>query len=527
MFRFLLDKLKFLKAFTAAKSSNGEPRDEALEKSLSRNTAKLKEILGESPDIIYRTVTISHQALTARALLIFIDGLTDKTVINENILKPLMTDLEPDPKTKGADARGMLGMIRDKILFVGGVEQNKALPDLVDAVLSGDSVLLVDGMKEALIISTRGWEKRSLTEPESEVIVKGPRSGFVETMRTNTALLRRIVKDPGLTLDVVRVGRRTKTDVCIAYIKGIIRESLVDEIKRRLRGIDTDAVLAAGFIEQFIEDEPLSIFPTMGFTERPDVTASRILEGRAAIFVDGTPVVNIVPTLLVENFQSPDDYNFRPIYATMFRWFRYIAFVLSFIAPAIYVAVTNYHQEIIPTPLLITMAAATEGTPVPAVVEVIGMGFIFEVLREAGVRIPRPLGQAVSIMGALVISQATVAAGLVGAPVVILTAFTAIAAFTVPKLIEVGAILRFTLTLLAGFLGGYGILAGLIFTFIHLASLRSFGVSYLAPVLPFIPADLKDVAVRAPLWTMLTRPAALRTPDPQRQDFDLMVNKEE
>ncbi|HBG16703.1 MAG TPA: spore germination protein, partial [Firmicutes bacterium] len=317
-----------------------------------------------------------------------------------------------------------------------------------------------------------------ITEPDTEQTIKGPREGFTENIRTNTAMLRRKIADPGLKFEQMKIGERTGTTVSIAYVKGIVNEKLVEEVRRRLKRINTDMVLDANYLSEFISDAPFSPFPTVAFTERPDVTAAKLLEGRVAIFVDGTPVVNTAPTLFIESFQNPDDYNFHFLFATMIRWIRYLAFFLGILLPAFFVALTTYHQELIPTPLLISMAAAMEGVPFPIVIEVVAMGAVFEILREAGVRLARPIGQTISIVGALVIGQATVAAGLVAAPTVIVIALTAIASFVVPTQQEIGIILRLGLTFLAGILGAYGILVGLLLTLIHLTSLRSFGVPY-------------------------------------------------
>lgn len=244
-------------------------------------------------------------------------------------------------------------------------------------------------------------------------------------------------------------------------------------------------------MEQYIEDAPLSLFPTVNYTERPEVAASRILEGRVAIMIDGTPVVNTVPMIFFESFQTADDYNFR--------WLRFLAFMITILLPALYVALTTFHQEMIPTSLLISMAAAEEGIPFPAAFEVIIMDIIFEILREAGIRLPRPVGSAVSIVGALVLGDASVNAGIVGAPVVIVIALTAIASFMVPFQVESVTLIRLGLVFLAGFFGLYGILYGLLLILIHLASLRSFGVPYLTPLAPWGLTDLKDTVVRAPL----------------------------
>ncbi|HPT66408.1 MAG TPA: spore germination protein [Bacillota bacterium] len=490
-------------------SSGDEIRPE-----LEMNLAYLREQLGRSPDVIIRRFTLGGPGKIG-ATLVFIDGLTDKTIINQDILRPLMIEKEKNPVKSGDGS--IIEKLEECLVTTGEIQRTSDCADLIGSILAGSIALLLEGQREALIISAPGWETRAIDEPDTEVVVKGPRDGFVETLRTNTALLRRRISHPGLTFIPLQVGRHTKTKLNIAYIKGIAKDELVEEVKRRLQRIRTDGVLAAGMIEQYIEDAPYSPFPTVGWTERPDVVAARLLEGRVAIFTDGSPVVNTVPMLFIENFQSPDDYNFRPYFSTTVRWLRYLAFTMSILSPPLFVALTTYHQELLPTPLLISVAAAVEGTPFPTVVEVIGMGVVFEILREAGIRLPRAVGQAVSIVGALVIGEATVSAGLIGAPTVIVIAFTAIASFVVPYQNEAAIMLRLLLTILSGMFGAFGIICGLLLVLIHLASLRSFGAPYLAPVAPLFFSVLKDVLLRFPLWAMARRPKAIEPADDRRR----------
>lgn len=524
MFHFLLKKLRFRQLVESLFKGSADQAEENLTNDLSRNLALAGEKLGKSTDIIFRRFTL-YLPKEVKAAVIFIDGLVDKTVINEHILRPLMVvggkGREKTGNTQMEVRGNALGLVETSLLTAGEVKKAVTVSDVVDAALSGDTALLIDGAAEALIINSRGWEKRAIEEPDTEVVVRGPREGFVETMRTNTALLRRRIGHPNLTFDVVRLGRKSKTDITIAYLQGIAEDRLVEEVKRRLKRIDTDAILLSGYLEEFIEDAPFSPFPTIAYSERPDVVASKILEGRVAIIIEGSPVVLTVPTLFIESFQNPDDYGFRPYFSSLIRWIRYLAFFLSILSPALYVALATFHQELIPTPLLISMAAATEGTPFPAVVELIVMGIVFEILREAGIRLPRPIGQAISIVGALVIGEAAVSAGLIGAPTVIVIALTAISSFVSPTQVGVSALLRLGLTILAGALGLFGIMIGLLTVLVHLTTLRSFGAPYLAPVAPQLLPDLKDVAVRVPLWAMFTRPRSISRQDPVRQEFRL------
>jgi spore germination protein KA len=285
-----------------------------------------------------------------------------------------------------------------------------------------------------------------------------------------------------------------------------------------MKAIRTDSILESGYIEQYIEDAPASLFDTVGYTEKPDVVAAKILEGRVAIVADGTPFVLTVPYLFVEAFQAAEDYYFRPFFTTLMRLIRIIGYAITVLGPAFYVAVTSFHQELIPTSLLITMARAREGVPFPAFVESLVMIVTFEIIREAGIRLPRPVGQALSIVGALVIGQSAVSAGLIGAPMVIVVAITAVAGFLVPTQYNAAAVLRLILLGLSGMFGGFGRPIGILGMLVHLSALESFGYPYLSPTVPFDLEGTKDAALRAPLWIMLSRPSGMAS-DEQRKKY--------
>ena len=492
-----------------------------LSTSLKSNLELLRQILGTSSDLIFREFLISN---SREAALVFIDGMVDEETLNESILQPLMFDSR-QVASRQAVAHADIEFFHKTLLAVGEVKNSSGLADLVQGCLSGKTILLVDDSSHALIINTQGWQTRMISEPMTEAVVRGPREGFTENLRTNITMLRRKIKSPALTLESLVLGEESRTDLCVAYIKGVANPGLVREIKDRLQRIDTDAILESGYIEQFIEDNPFSPFSTIGNSEKPDVIAAKILEGRAAIFVDGTPFVLTAPLLFIEGFQSAEDYYSRPFYASIIRLLRFVAFIIGVLAPALYVALSSFHQELIPTALLLTMASAREGVPFPAVLEALIMGVIFEILREAGVRLPRPVGQAISIVGALVIGQSAVSAGLIGAPMVIVVSLTAIASFVIPAHIDIQSILRLLALLFASVLGIFGIAVVILLTLIHLSALRSFGVPYLSPLTPLSPGDLKDTFIRAPLWAMDRRPRTIGWISPRRQQLGLRPRK--
>ncbi|CAA7599664.1 Bacillus/Clostridium Ger spore germination protein [Acididesulfobacillus acetoxydans] len=478
---------------------------------LQANISALKNRFKNSADVIYREFTLGF-ASNPKAVLIYIDGMINQETTSGTILKPLMFDFDGRDSKRSAGPNGagdMADVIANRALPNKRVQKAKSLKDVVDGILCGNTALLIDGSAVALVIETKGWESRNVDEPGTESIVRGPREGFTENIGVNSAMLRRKIKDENLRIESLELGRRTKTLVYLAYIDGVARREMVNEVKRRLNKIEIDGVLESGYIEQLIEDAPRSIFPTVGNTEKPDVVAAKLLEGRLAIFVDGTPFVLTVPHLFVEGFQSSEDYYSRPYYATTVRLVRYLAFVIAVLLPAGYVALQSYSQDLLPTPLLISMVASREGTPFPSYMEVLIMGVIFEIMREAGVRMPGAIGQAFSIVGALVLGEASARAGLVSNSMIVVVALTAISGFALTSLADVIGLLRLFFIACAAPLGLFGILMGGLTVLIHMFKLYSFGVPYLLPIAPGNLNDLKDVFIRAPLGSQVFPPRIL------------------
>lgn len=496
-------RLRFLgSALNRAERAGSQQNACILSASLDENLKLVRQAFQHCSDVVTREFTISL-ASKVRGAVVFVDGLVDKTMLQEDVMRPLMVDASTAFRDVNDNA---LNLVRKSLLTVGEAKQVASLEELVAGVLAGGAAVLIDGFDTALLACISGWEARSVEEPQTEVVVRGPREGFVEVLRVNTSMLRRRIHSPDFKIEEMTVGRKTNTKVAVAYIKGLADEELVREVKRRLARIDIDAVLESGYIEAFIEDAPFSPFITVGNSERPDPVAAKILEGRVAILVDGTPFALTVPYLFLESFQVSEDYYSRPYYATLIRWIRFVAFFFSVLLPAFYVAFTTYHQELVPSPLLFTLAAAREGVPFPAALEALIMELVYEVLREAGVRLPRPIGQAVSIVGALVIGEAAVSAGLIGAPLVIVVALTAISSFVIPAQSDVAVILRLAFIIMAGVMGLFGVMIGIAALLVHLCALRSFGIPYFYPLAPLAVGDLKDTLIRAPLWAMARRP---------------------
>lgn len=471
------------------------PRTE-LSSKLDENMDILKAVYADCADVVFHPFRIGGNG---NAVLIYTDGLTNTGLIDQHVLLPLM-QVEPD---KFKDELP----IRD-LLTVAHTTEVTRFPELFGQVSGGNPVLLTDGSDSATALALAQWEKRNIDEPMAESVVRGPREGFTETLQVNTSMLRRRIRSPKLKMKPMSIGRYTQTKVVIAYIEGIADPGLIHEAVTRIEQIDIDGVLESNYIEERIEDNPLSPFPQLATTERPDVAGAALLEGRVVIMVDGSPFALIAPTTLSALLQSPEDYYQRYTIASAIRWLRFFFVGVALLAPSLYVAVVTYHQEMIPSQLLLTLAKSREEIPFPALMEALLMEITFEGLREAGVRLPKQVGAAVSIVGALVIGQAATAAGLVSSPMVMVVAITGIASFMIPHF-SIGIslrLLRFPIMNLAGILGLLGLMLGVVIIYIHLCSLRSFGVPYLSPVTPMNSRGLKDVLLRVPHWMMDTRP---------------------
>ncbi|MBD0382871.1 spore germination protein [Paenibacillus sedimenti] len=490
-----------------------------LSSDLQSNVQTILHSIGKSPDVVIREFAFVQKDETKIAV-IYMEGLADEKSVNQFIMEPLKSgnrDAGFDLIiTSGADVVEQLKYI----LPVGGIEDVKDIQSLFTAILSGKAIVLADGYDRGVQIGLKGGKERAIEEPTSQTVIRGPKEGFSESISTNIALVRRKILDPELWLESLRIGRVTKTNVSFMYLHGTANDEVVREVRMRLKRIRIDGILESGYIEELIQDKRYTPFPTMFHSERPDVIAAGLLEGRVAIFVNGTPFVLLVPAIFPQFFHAAEDYYQRSDIATLLRIIRYISFFIALLGPSVYIAITTFHHEMIPSPLLISLTAQREGVPFPAFVEALMMEVTFELLREAGVRLPRAVGQAVSIVGALVIGQAAVEAGVVSAVMVVVVSITAIASFVIPAYNMGIAVrmLRFVFMGLAASFGLYGIIIGLFLFVQHLCKLRSFGVPFMSPYSPVTLADHKDVIFRAPWRRMLTRPWFMSQSNQDRQD---------
>ncbi len=468
--------------------------------SLEKNLELFTNILCDEDTFVIRNIENQHNR-HIKCSVLFMEEMIDSTVVNENIIRPVIQN----SSLKGLSDTLLL-QLESKVITSGQIKKSTEINTLVHSILQGDTVLLLEGTSQALIISTMEVNGRAVEEPEGEKTIRGPRDGFTEGLMINLSLLRRRVQTPDMKFKLLTLGEKTCTKVCICYMESLVNKEILRELERRIKKINIDGILASGYIAEFIDDEAYSPFKTVGSTERPDVVTGKLLEGRIAVLVDGTPVVLTVPFLFIEYFQSSEDYYINFYFSSISRILRIIGFMLTVTVPAIYVALMTFHQEMIPTPLLISISAARQGVPFPSIVETMVLLFVFEILRETGTRMPSNIGQALSIVGAIVLGQASVEAKLVSAPIVIVVAISAVTSLMIPKILGAAIIMRVIFLMLASFMGFYGLIFGLTGVLLHLCELRSFGVPYLLYLTSISLGDLKDVIIRAPLWYMDSRP---------------------
>jgi len=482
---------------------NAHQQPDLISSDLSQNVQAVRGIFRDTPDLVVRHLVIKQTG--QRAALVYLEGLTDKNSITNNVLEPLQIQT-------GSGTTELP-------VTIGSVTTITGMYDVENSILHGLSVLLVDGSGEALVFNTQGWPQRAIEDPQIESSLKGGHQGFVETAAQNIALIRRYIPDRELKMKRIVVGKRGKTAISIMYLEDVAHPEVLQELEDRIRLLDVDAILNSGELEGYIEDNPFTPFPQFISTERPDAVASQILQGRIAIIVDRSPAVLVGPASFVSFFQSVDDYSTRWLVASFNRLMRFIAFLIAICLPSLYIAAISFNYEVIPVKLMLSIGESRERVPFPPIVEAFLMEITLEMLREAGIRLPAPIGQTVGIVGGIVIGQAAVQAGIVSNIMVIVVASTAIASFIIPNYDMASAIrlLRFPMMLMAWMFGIVGIVIGLMILIGHLIALESLGTPYGSPFAPVRFSDLKDTIIRFPVWKMTKRPLSARATQLKRQ----------
>lgn len=473
---------------------------------VTENLTYIKGLLKDNPDIVYREFYINNW----KAVLMYIDGMADKVLLDDFVMKSVMI---------WSDKVKNVNEIKDKLLTVTDMKELQKLSDAINLMLAGECLLFVEGIPACYMFAVRSWSSRSVGDPSGETTIRGARDGFTETLRFNTALVRRRVRDTRLRIKFKPLGTRSKTDTAMMYIDDIVNKDLLKDFQSRIDKINIDAILDSSYVEQLVEDNKYSLFPQIQSTERPDVVAAALYEGRIALIVDNSPFAIIVPATLPNLLQSPDDYYLRWMNASIIRLIRTFAIFMSIVLPALYVAVTSFHTSIIPTKLAQSIAATREGVPFPAYVEAILMEVSLAILLEAVIRLPKPIGSTIGIVGGLIIGQSAVSAGIVSPIMIIIVSVTALTNFITPnhEISYAFRYVRFLLIIASAFAGLYGIMLGLIVLLIHLVRLKSFGIPYLSPAANFNIEDFKDMFVRFPTNLMRKRPKYMNTGDKIRQ----------
>lgn len=471
---------------------------QALSQELLENTGQMESLFEGDKTFILRFVRNRRNPDLTFALC-YCGGMVDNALVADSVIKPLVEN----DITRGGD---FFASIVTGALYVHNVKPAETIEDAVEAVTYGDTVVFLPGTAQAAILSTQGFPLRSIAEPDAERVLSGPKEGFCEQLITNLTFIHRRLRTNEVKMEFDTLGKRSRTKICLCYIEPIVNKEALDELKRRLETVDIDAILDANTLCELIRDNRRSPFRTADYTERPDVVAAKLLEGRIAVFLDGTPMVITLPYLFIENFQSNEDYYLGSVHASFARVLRIMGFFLTVLTPAIYIAITTYNHEILPTPLLISVTRERQSVPFPMGLEVIIMILVFDLLREAGVRMPSSIGQAMSIVGALVLGQAAVQAKIASSLVIIVVAFTGITSLLIPKMSASVIVARSGILLAALFLGFPGLLLGTAVLMAHIFSLRSFGTAQTELTGQWRPQRLKDTFFRAPIPYMTQRP---------------------
>ena len=464
-------------------------------KNLEQNIDYLKSLTNNSADFTVRKLILPDNTLSA---VITIEGMVNKEGLTLAITTPMIKSHYPDNCNK-------IEHLRDFVLSSSEIIEINSYKELIEFSMSGFAVVAVDGYDKMLVVGIQGFSFRGVTEPSSEMVFRGSREGFTEPLRINMTLIRRRIKNPDLVFKTMTLGDLSKTQICICYIKTAVSGKILKELIKRLKNVELDTVLASGYLVSYLADNKRNtLFSTVGVTEKPDTLCGKITEGRIGIIIDGTPSVIIVPHLFIENFQSFDDYTNRPYFASFIRILKYISFFFALYLPGLFVAITNFHPEIIPINLLNHIAESLQTTPFPLMLEILLVAFMYEVMREAGLRLPKALGHAVGIVGALVIGETCVSAGIICAPTLIFVAFSAICSYVLPELYGVTTVLKFIYIVVGGIFGLIGIVFASLIVIIGVSSLKSFGVPYLTPVSPISKGILTDNFIRSD-WQRLSR----------------------
>lgn len=515
--------------FEKCNSSSETVSDSPIVTSLYENLTNLKVRYNAliNSDIILREFTLNLNGASYKALIVCIDGMIDSELVNNFLLRPLMEPSNNSAKTinlngvkiKKSKKIDLATYIYNSLVPQNDIHKVNTLGDLIDAVNSGDCSLLVDTLDVAFVVDVKGYKSREISAPANEIVVRGSQEAFVEKLRTNTSMLRRIINNENLIIENCTVGKISKTNVAICYLKNIANSDLVNEVKYRINNLDIDYIISSGQLEQLVQDKSNVAFPQLIATERSDKTSLHLLEGRVVVMVDGSPYALIMPGVFLDFLSSPEDVNLKHQYSNLLKIVRILATFITLFLPGIYVAVSNYHTELLPTELLFTIAASRNTVPFPTIIEIFVMEISFELIREAGLRVPTPFGSTIGIIGALILGESAVNANLVSPILIIIVAITGICSFAIPdfSLSFSFRIFRFLYILLGYLCGLLGIAMGIFIQLAILVNLKSFGSPYLAPYVPATNLKASLSYFIKPIWARETRADFLNTKRPKQE----------
>ncbi len=487
--------------------------EERLSKDIGVNLAKIKQQLNvpKNQDILIREFKLEEKI---GAFIVFIEEMADGTTINDFILRPLLMPEHTAEYLKRHKKGELIDYIWNNVLAINQAKKEKEFRNIIKKVLDGGTALFIDGYEECLLIESQGYEKRGIEAPKTENVIRGPHEGFNENLRTNISLIRKIVRNEDLIVEFLPIGKKSQISCAVLYMEKVTNPNIVKEVKRRIQNIDIDLVMGAGVLEEMIADQPYRMLPQILTTERPDRAAILLIVGKVIFMVEGTPFASAVPINFWECLRSPEDYFLKWHAATFLRILRLFALLITLLLPGLYLALTLFHQEMIPTDLLAAIAFSRENIPFPAVLELVMMELAFEFIREDGLRVPGILGQTLGIIGALILGQAAVSAQIVSPILIIVVAVGGIASFAIPsyELSFSIRLLRFGFIFLAAIAGFYGISAGIILLGVMSVSIKSFGVPIFSPIAPKTRAN-QDVIASLPVFMQKGRPDALNPLD--------------
>ena len=476
-------------------------------------------------DIITREFTLNTGSKQYKAFILYIDGMVDSQILNDFVLKPLMlknkfcnNETSKIIVQKGKKSN-IANFIQDCLIPQNNIKQQSSFKDIFSGVNSGNCALFVDTLSVGFDIDVKGFKQRSISKPENEIVIKGPHEAFVENIRTNTTLLRRFTTNENLIIENTKVGKITQTNCAICYIKDIANDALVAETKYRLNNLEIDSLLSAGELEQLLTDTNSLGVPKILVSERPDYAVKSLLQGRVIILINGSPYALILPAILIDFLTSPEDTNLKPQFSNFLKVVRIISSFFALLLPGLYIAITNFHREIIPTELLFSILSSRQSVPFPIIVEILIMEISFEIIREAGLRVPSPIGPTLGIVGALVLGQAAVSAAIVSPILIIIVAITGMSSFAIPDF-TFSFHLRFFrfVFILLGFLAGFlGIGTGLFIYISSLCDLETFGVSYTIPYAPAVNSKNNGFML-SPIWKREDRATYLATKKEKKQN---------